>query len=225
LPDRRALRPPSGPAPHRPCGAAAALTAAFVLSLCACARLPRPSAAGVETGVASWYGQEFNGRPTSSREVYDMNDLTAAHRTLPFGTYVMVTNLGNDRSVVVRINDRGPFAKGRIIDLSYAAARVVGLVGPGTARVRLDVLKGFQSPDPGRAPASIWVQVGAFTVQENAYALLRRLEKAYPGVAVARFETGHGTYFRVRVRADEAGVKRLAERLAGEGLPVVIVRE
>lgn len=154
-----------------------------------------------------------------------MNDLTAAHRTLPFGTYVMVTNLENDRSVVVRINDRGPFAKGRIIDLSYAAARVVDLVGPGTARVRLDVLKGFHPPDPGRAPSAIWVQVGAFTVQENAYALLRRLNKAYPGAGVSRFETGHGTYFRVRVRADEAGLKRLAERLAGEGLPVIIIRE
>jgi rare lipoprotein A len=154
-----------------------------------------------------------------------MNDLTAAHRTLPFGTTVMVTNLANDRSVVVRINDRGPFAKGRIIDLSYAAARVLGLVGPGTARVRLDVLKAVRPPDAGRAPAAVWVQVGAFTVQENAYALRGRLEKAYPGVAVSRFETANGTYFRVRVRADEAGVKRLAERLAGEGLPVVIVRE
>jgi rare lipoprotein A len=197
----------------------------LVLASWACARLPRPNAAGVETGVASWYGQEFHGRPTSSREVYDMNDLTAAHRTLPFGTTVMVTNLANDRSVVVRINDRGPFAKGRIIDLSYAAARVLDLVGPGTARVRLDVLKGLQPPNPGRAPAVVWVQVGAFSVQENAYALRRRLERAYPGLTVSRFETGHGTYFRVRIRTDEAGVKRLAERLAGEGLPVIIIRE
>jgi len=210
------------PGARRP---AAALVAALLLAAAACARLPRPKTAGVETGVASWYGEEFHGRPTSSREIYDMNDLTAAHRTLPFGTHVMVTNLANDRSVVVRINDRGPFVKGRVIDLSYAAARVLGLVGPGTARVRLDVLKGFREPGPGARTAAVWVQVGAFSVQENAYALRRRLEQAYPGVVVSLFETGNGTYFRVRIRTDEAGVKRLAERLAGEGLPVVIVRE
>lgn len=226
MPDRRALPATSGPAvPFRVRLAAAALAAGLAFAVSACARLPRPNTAGVETGVASWYGQEFHGRPTSSREIYDMNDLTAAHRTLPFGTYVMVTNLANDRSVVVRINDRGPFAKGRIIDLSYAAARVLGLVGPGTAQVRLDVLKGFRGPEAAARPAAVWVQVGAFSVQENAYALRRRLEKAYPGVVVSRFESGNATYFRVRVRTDEAGVTRLAERLAGEGLPVVIVRE
>jgi rare lipoprotein A len=202
-----------------------ALAAGLLLAAVACARLPRPNPAGVETGVASWYGGEFHGRPTSSREIYDMNDLTAAHRTLPFGTSVMVTNLANDRSVVVRINDRGPFVKGRIIDLSYAAARVLGLVGPGTARVRLEVLKGFREPGTDVRTAAVWVQVGAFSVQENAYALRRRLEKAYPGVIVSRFETANGTYFRVRVRADEGGVNHLAERLAREGLPVVIIRE
>ena len=107
-----------------------------------------------------------------------MNDMTAAHQTLPFGTYVMVTNLDNDRSAVVRINDRGPFVKGRIIDLSYAAARVLGIVGPGTARVRLDVLRGFKAPGmTGGMPAAVWIQVGAFSVQESAYTIMRRLEK------------------------------------------------
>lgn len=205
--------------------APAALALLVVLAAAGCARLPRPNTSGVETGVASWYGGEFHGRATSSREVYDMNDMTAAHRTLPFGTYVMVTNLENDRSAVVRVNDRGPFVKGRIIDLSYAAARVLGLVGPGTARVRLDVLKGGRAPSAAGAPGAVWVQVGAFSVQENAYALRRRLEKDYPGVAVQRIETAHGVYFRVRVRTDETGARPLAERLAGEGLPVVIVRE
>jgi rare lipoprotein A len=197
-----------------------------MLVLAACSSVPRPKTGGVETGVASWYGGEFHGRPTSSREVYDMNDMTAAHPTLPFGTYVMVTNLDNDRSAVVRINDRGPFAKGRIIDLSYAAARVLGIVGPGTARVRLDVLRGFKAPDTTvRRPAAVWIQVGAFSVQESAYTILRRLEKTYPGVAVSQIKTANGTYFRVRVRTDEAGAKGLAERLAGEGYPVIIVRE
>jgi rare lipoprotein A len=153
-----------------------------------------------------------------------MNDMTAAHRTLPFGTYVMVTNLGNDRSVVVRINDRGPFVRGRIIDLSYAAARVLGIIGPGTARVRLEILRGFKAPEAS-AKAVIWVQIGAFSVQENAYAIKRQLDKSFRGVVVTRFRTDRGTYFRVRVRTDEREVKSLAQRLAGEGYPVIIVRE
>ena len=154
-----------------------------------------------------------------------MNDLTAAHPTLPFGTFVMVTNLGNDRSVVVRVNDRGPFKKHRIVDLSYAAARVLGLVGPGTARVRLEVLRGFRAPAESGPAAAVWVQVGAFSVQENAYAAKRRLDRTYEGVEVSTLVTDRGRYFRVRVRTNEAEVKALAERLAAEGLPVVIVRE
>jgi rare lipoprotein A len=217
------LEGPGRVRPGRPSGALALI---LVLAGAACSSLPRPTTGGLETGVASWYGGEFHGRQTSSREVYDMNDMTAAHRTLPFGTYLMVTNLDNDRSAVVRINDRGPFVKGRIIDLSYAAARVLGIVGPGTARVRLDVLGGFKAPDmTGQRPAGVWIQVGAFSVQESAYTIMHRLEKTYPGVAVSQIKTANGTYFRVRVRTDEAGAKKLAERLAGEGYPVIIVRE
>jgi rare lipoprotein A len=202
-----------------------ALAAALALSLAAaaCARLPRSGQGGIEVGVASWYGGEFHGRPTSSREVFDMNDMTAAHRTLPFGTHVMVTNLENDRSVVVRINDRGPFVRGRVIDLSFAAARVLGLVGPGTARVRLEILRG--GLEPASKSAAIWLQVGAFSVQENAYALRKRLDKTYPGVAVTAFKTGSGTYYRVRLRTDAASMDDLAGRLAAEGIPVIIIRE
>ena len=152
-----------------------------------------------------------------------MNDMTAAHRTLPFGTHVMVTNLANDRSVVVRINDRGPFVRGRIIDLSYAAARVLGLIGPGTARVRLENLGGFWEPAP--EPGRIWLQVGAFSVQENAYALKKRLDKTYPGVTVTTLKTGNGIYYRVRIRADGNSADALASRLAGEGFPVILIRE
>jgi rare lipoprotein A len=198
--------------------------AAILLAAAACARLPRArQEGGVEVGLASWYGREFHGRPTSSREVFDMNDMTAAHRTLPFGTHVMVTNLGNDRSVVVRINDRGPFVRGRVIDLSYAAARVLDLIGPGTARVRLEILRGV--PEPAPRPAAIWLQVGAFSVQENAYALKKRLDKTYPGVAVTTFKTGQGTYYRVRLRTEAASADELAGRLAAEGIPVIIIRE
>jgi len=200
------------------------MAAVLVLTVTACSRMPRTVRGGVETGVASWYGQEFHGRPTSSREVFDMNDMTAAHRTLPFGTYVMVTNLANDRSAVVRVNDRGPFVRGRIIDLSYAAARVLEIIGPGTARVRLETLRGFKAPEDSKR-ASVWVQVGAFSVQENAYAIKRRLDRTFRGVVVSRFKTDRGTYFRVRVRTDEGESRRLAERLAGEGYAVIIVRE
>jgi rare lipoprotein A len=110
-----------------------------------------PSTAGPATrGMASWYGTKFDGRRTASGERYDMRQLTAAHPTLPFGTLVQVTNVENGRQVVVRINDRGPFGRRRVIDLSYAAARELRMVGPGTARVELAVIGRF---DP-TAPAS-----------------------------------------------------------------------
>lgn len=225
----RALTGRAAAGPRRRRAAAAALQIILVLGVAGCARMPKPPTAGpeagVETGVASWYGGEFHGRPTSSREIYDMNDMTAAHRSLPFGTYVMVTNLDNDRSAVVRINDRGPFVKDRIIDLSYASAQVLGLVGPGTARVRLEILRGFKAPASAGPAAAVWLQVGAFSVQENAYAIKRRLEPAYPGVAVTRLETGTRTFFRVRVKTDEASAQGLAQRLAAEGYPVIIIRE
>ncbi|MBI2991140.1 MAG: septal ring lytic transglycosylase RlpA family protein, partial [Deltaproteobacteria bacterium] len=107
----------------------------------------RPTAAPVsteggatQTGIASWYGPGFHGRPTASGVIYNQNELTAAHQTLPLGTRVMVTNLDNGRSAEVTINDRGPFAKGRIVDLSYAAARTLGMIGPGTIPVRIEVI-------------------------------------------------------------------------------------
>lgn len=114
--------------------------------LAGCARVvptgpSAPSVAGgEEVGMASWYGSAHQGRRTASGEVFDMNQLTAAHRTLPFGTRVLVTNRDTSQSAEVRINDRGPFVKGRILDVSYAAARLLGAVGPGTIPVRVRVL-------------------------------------------------------------------------------------
>ena len=99
------------------------------------------SAAFVEDGIASYYAEEFHGRKTSNGETYDMNDLTAAHQTLPFGSIVKVTNKATGRSVIVRINDRGPFLKDRIIDLSRAAAEKIGMIGSGTAEVHLEILE------------------------------------------------------------------------------------
>jgi len=206
------------------------LTLALILSLTAasCSRLryrpPEGPKGGIELGLASWYGPDFHGRPTSSREIYDMNDMTAAHPSLPFGTRVMVTNLDNERTTVVRINDRGPFVKGRIIDLSYAAARVLGMIGPGTARVRLEVLMADQGAP---APVSRFVlQVGAFAVQENAYALKKQLEARYDGVYVAAYKTPNRTYYRVRIKAkDRDAALQTARRLADEGTPVILIEE
>ncbi len=101
---------------------------------------PPPITNGVQVGVASWYGPGFHGNRTANGEIYDQYELTAAHPSLPLGTRVMVTNLENGRAVQVRINDRGPFVDGRVIDLSYGAARVLRMIGPGTTQVRIDVL-------------------------------------------------------------------------------------
>ncbi len=143
---------------------------------------PRPVSLGwTQEGIASWYGGEFQGRPTASGERYDQEGLTAAHRHLPFGAWVRVENLDNGRRVRVRITDRGPFVEGRIVDLSRAAAREIGMLGPGTARVRLEVVD-----LPPRAYCRE-VQVGSFRHRENARSLERRLrERGAP----ARLEEG-----------------------------------
>ena len=117
----------------------------LLVSGCSAARSRPASVDGFEQkGIASWYGREHQGKRTASGEIFDMNGLTAAHRTLPFGTWVRVTGLDNGRSVDVRINDRGPFIARRVIDLSYEAARRLGMIGPGLIRVVLRVVK-----DPG----------------------------------------------------------------------------
>ena len=115
------------------------VVAFFVFTGCATGRTARVDGSGM-TGQASWYGHPHHGKPTSSGDIYDMNRLTAAHRTLPLGTRVLVTNLDNGRTVEVLINDRGPFRRGRILDLSYAAARRLGAVGEGVVPVTLKIL-------------------------------------------------------------------------------------
>jgi rare lipoprotein A len=127
----------------RICCAGIAAIAAIVFAGCAPRITMSGGAAsfGPREGVASYYGKEFNGRKTASGERYSDRKFTAAHRKLPFGTMVKVTNLYNGKSVTVRVNDRGPFKKGRIIDLSYAAARAIGIVGAGTGRVRIKIVR------------------------------------------------------------------------------------
>ncbi|MBO6794677.1 MAG: septal ring lytic transglycosylase RlpA family protein [Balneolaceae bacterium] len=119
----------------------------------------------IETGVASWYGPNFHGKLTANGEVYDMDGMTAAHRTLPFNSEVVVENLDNGRTTRVRINDRGPFAKNRIIDLSRAAATEIGMIGPGTARVRIYLVKGDleNSRVTDLKVANFTIQLGSFS--------------------------------------------------------------
>lgn len=167
----------------------------------------------VENGMASWYGKPFDGHRTSDGEIYDMRQFTAAHRTLPFNSVVRVTNLANGKQTEVRINDRGPFVGNRIIDLSYAAAQAIGMVGPGTAEVRLQLVSGT-NPSAG----FFGVQVGAFLRPENADRLKAQLEARYSPVNVVTFDSPRGMFYRVRVgRFDtEAGARQLATQLHDE---------
>jgi rare lipoprotein A len=158
---------------------ACALALMFVAAGCArrsTARRPSPPAriGSTETGVASWYGVPYNGRPTASGEIFDMEMLTAAHRALPFETWVEITNLSNGKQVDVRITDRGPFVRGRIIDLSMAAARQIDMVRAGTARVRLKVIDPPVTAGPVNAPPvkaldSSPTGAGRYAVQAGAF--------------------------------------------------------
>ena len=183
-----------------------------------------PVKGAVQVGTASWYGPGFHGNRTSSGEVYDQYDLTAAHPTLPLGTRVAVTNLQNGREVDVRINDRGPFVKDRAIDLSYAAARVLGMLGPGTVPVRIEVL-GDEAVQ--LASVAYTVQVGAFAQRDNAVRLKDRLSRQINGVYVAPWDSGATRYYRVRVgrfgRYDEAVA--FARSVTHLGVTTIVVED
>lgn len=202
---------------------AIALALPMVVAVGCRARVDYFPAGNVQTGIASWYGDEFHGRATSSKEVYDMNDLTAAHNTLPLGTYVMVTNLNNGKSVTVRINDRGPFVKNRVIDLSYAAASAIGLIGPGTAPVRIEVLREISPP---QSALRYSVQVGSFISRQNAAGLQKTLAGDFSGVYISTFETASQTYYRVRLKArTRAEAEAIARKLAAAGQMAIIFEE
>jgi peptidoglycan lytic transglycosylase len=188
-------------------------------------RAPAPPIVQGEEGIASWYGPGFNGKSTSSGEIYNMYAMTAAHKTLPFGTMVRVHDLENGQSVTVRINDRGPFVQGRIIDLSYAAAQAMGM--NGTALVRLELLN--SNTVEAEAPPGIFaVQVGAFTVRENAERLRGAILKQFQPVTIQNFDSGRGIFYRVRVGSvnTEAQAEALAQQLrqAGFATETFVVR-
>jgi rare lipoprotein A len=185
---------------------------------------PPPPAAGtpsvkpgyVETGLASWYGHPYHGRPAANGEIYDMETMVAAHRTLPFDTWVRVYDLDTDKTIEVRIIDRGPFVDGRIIDLSHAAAEAIAMIGPGTARVRMEVIA-----VPAGVPAPVYVvQVGAFQNRATADRIRARMVERYGQARVMERKENPGVW-RVMVGNEEnldgANALRLRiERETGE---------
>lgn len=160
-----------------------------------------------QKGIASWYGKKFHGRKTANGEVYNMYAMTAAHKTLPLQTWVKVHNFKNNREIVVRINDRGPFVKGRIIDLSFTGAKKLGMADQGTAPVKVIVLGRLKNPKAEKKeylPVDLYtgnfsIQVGAFQVRSNADKLKDELSKAYKDVHIATHKDYRGTFYRVRV--------------------------
>ncbi len=182
--------------------------------------------------VASWYGPDFQGRPTASGAPFDMYARTCAHKEYPFGTKLRVTNIANGKSVECIVNDRGPFVKGRDIDLSYAAAKDIDLIGPGTAPVAVEVLGRdvtyiktvkVQAADSGGPFA---VQVGSFTENINAVRLKVALRLSYENVYVQEALINGTIFYRVRVgNFDQiTAAAKNAEKLAQEGYPAVILR-
>ena len=185
-------------------------------------RQPAVPGVYVEEGVASWYGIPFEGHRTSNGEIYDMHQFTAAHRTLPFGAIIRVTNLRNGKQTEVRINDRGPFVANRVIDLSLSAAQAIDMVGPGTAMVRLEMISGSNP-----AVGSFGVQVGAFRMEENAEKLKAKLAINYSPVNVVTYDSPTGVFYRVRVgrTATEIAAHALADQLhASDQLTTFVVR-
>ena len=173
-----------------------------IVMLAACSGAPKPvyfpgyPIGFVERGVASWYGPGFHGNKTANGERYDMHQLTAAHRTLPLGSIAVVRSMSTGRQVTVRVNDRGPFARGRVLDLSLAGAHALGMIGAGTDEIELRVV-GYQ----GRAAdmGVLRVQVGSFSEQQNALNLLERVKQFYPGGRVQVVDLPEGKRYRVQV--------------------------
>jgi len=195
--------------------AALAAGAALVFPAKLFAEAPAPAAASAaqpETGIASWYGADFHGRRTSNGEVYDKEKLTCAHRTFPFGSYLLVRDLDNGSSVVVRVNDRGPFAKNRIIDLSEAAARIIGMIPTGTARVSLTAIP--------KEEALAWKggSLGGETRDGS------NADGSAAAAPLASVPANARVRIQVASYASEANAKSTVDRLAASGLAATIER-
>ena len=186
-------------------------------------QIPR-TPAGSETGFASWYGHPYHGRAAANGEIYDMEKMTAARRTLPFSTWVRVTNLTNGKTVDVRIIDRGPFVAGRIIDLSHAAARAIDLIGPGIAQVRVEII----SPPGGVAAQHRYaIQIGVFQERERAERLRQSLQVEFESVRIVpQSQPGRPNLWRVLV-GDATNLQQanaLAEKVRGQTGEALVVK-
>ena len=175
----------------------------------------------IEVGYASWYGPQFHGKKTANGETFNMNSLTAAHRTLPMPSFVKVTNLENKRSIILRVNDRGPFAKGRIIDISRRGAQMLGFEKQGVTKVRVQITDEYGKPLKGRkkthsrpkydteivadtlqenaTESGVFVQVGSYQDKANARSQIRRLKEAGQKADLHKVNTSKGTFYRVRI--------------------------
>jgi rare lipoprotein A len=205
----------------------------FYFSSCAPMPPPRVQPPEIDYVTASWYGTEFHGRPTSSGEIFNMYALTAAHKELSFGTKLRVTNLRNNKSVIVTVNDRGPFIPGRDLDLSYAAAREIGLIGPGVERVKIEYLGrdmryakmvGFA---PIVAVGPFTIQVGSFAEEFNAHRLKQGLELRYGDVYITTTYLNGKRFYRVRIGTfhDRDSAYSFARDLAEEGYNTFITKK
>ncbi|PID75928.1 MAG: septal ring lytic transglycosylase RlpA family lipoprotein [Deltaproteobacteria bacterium] len=192
---------------------------------------PIPSADGYsERGYASWYGGSFHGRATSSGETYDMHAMTAAHKTLPMNTMLLVKNIENGRQAVVRINDRGPFVQGRIIDLSHKAAQLLGVTAKGVAKVQITSLK--QKSDKPSATIdndlekhTFYVQIGTFAQKGNATALQKRFTEAGHTAFIQKYCRPNRVLYRVQVYAgtDMSSAQKAKEALLQSGYTAAFV--
>ncbi len=211
------------------------LCALILISAAGCATREAPQPLAVSSpppgthpslvGIASWYGPGFNGHRTSSGEIYNEDDLTAASTLFPLGTRLLVTNQDNGRSVEITVNDHGPYVRGRGIDLSERAARVLGMIGPGTAPVRMEVL---ETPAGGPALGQrYFVQLGSFSNPQNAHRLGELFAARYPDVHIEETRGSESPYYRVRMGAfvTRQAAEERATHVAGLGYPIVIVTE
>ena len=182
-----------------------------------------------ETGLASWYGRDFHGKKTSNGETYDMYAMTAAHKTLPMNTYVKVIRRDNDRETVVRVNDRGPFVRGRIIDLSLSAAKEIGIENEGTTKVTIIALgskKGDRLVTRDYSSGNFYVQVAAFTVKDNAFRLKNSLMREFGKAIITSTYIKGKTFYRVRI--GPLGGLEKAEKIVrlvegrGLGNPIIV---
>jgi len=181
---------------------------------------PIPSASGFnQGGVASWYGKDFHGRRTSNGEIYNMYSMTAAHKTLPMNTMLLVKNMNNGKKTVVRVNDRGPFVKGRIIDLSYTAAEKLDLVGSGVAKVTIVALSEDNHSYPDLVSGEFYVQIGAFARKINAFKLQRRFTDAGHTTVIQKYFGSQSVLYRVQVYAGKTldNARRAEKALLGSG--------